>query len=221
MIKNTSIQDLFQPPARNEQLLIIAQLLQQVPAMRNLDELFEWLARAIVRRFGVQVAQFWVTPGDSAAFTSLTLRALECQNERLVGRVLANEQVVAVASQVLRIQRHIMLWDVGGIFSAHQAAVLKRYGLDYCCGYFLPNVALLHTPQDRTVIGAPAAASPALAVLFLEQIPSEKALRDMRRILEQALLLARKHNLQLPPAWPAMLPSPPITPLPASSPGGK
>src|SRR5579884_2556579 len=109
MIKSASTQDLFQPAVRNMQLLIIARLLRQAPFIRDLDELFEGLARALVCHYHVRVAQFWVTPGDSAASSSLMLRALECQNERLVGPVLVNERVVAVAEHVMEMRRDIPL----------------------------------------------------------------------------------------------------------------
>jgi hypothetical protein len=208
MLKSASTQDLFQPAVRNIQLLIIAQLLRQAPFMRDLDELCEWLARALVRHYHVQVAQFWVAPGERAAPSSLMLRALECQNERLVGPVLANEQVVAVAEHVMETRSDILLRDASGIFSVHQAAVLKRYGLNYCSGYYVQNVA----PP-----GVPGMA----VLLFWGQVPPEKSLRDIRRILEQAALLTQKYALQLPPAWPTMVPAPPITPPLGSYPAGK
>jgi hypothetical protein len=208
MIKSASTQDLFQPAVRNMQLLIIARLLRQAPFIRDLDELFEGLARALVCHYHVRVAQFWVTPGDSAASSSLMLRALECQNERLVGPVLVNERVVAVAEHVMEMRRDIPLRDGAGIFSEHQAAVLKRYGLNYCNGYFVQNVA----PPDVSKMAV---------LLFWGQVPPEKSLRDIRRILEQAALLAQKYALQLPPAWPTLVPAPPITPLPGSYSTGK
>jgi len=172
--------------ASNQQLAIITQLYNVASTFYHIDELFYWLARTIIQRFDIQVAEFWTTQGNS-----MGLRAIACQDASLPRHVVWNNQISDMAEHILHEQHHLTLVAVVSIFSAHQASLLNRYGLNYCCGY------LLNSQPPGYSKGA-SSTSTASNLLFFRHAPPQNLLTSTGLILEQVMPIAKNRGLLVP-----------------------
>jgi hypothetical protein len=180
------------------QLVIVGQLFRAAVYMRHIDEMFEWLARVIVQGFDVQVVQFWAMEGNRTGKVSVELRTLAGQEVSLPQHIFTNNQVAATAAQILTGKRSYLLQMISNIFSAYQASLLSRYGLNYCSCIFLTSDRLLppaHTAASTQYIPVP---FEAVVLLFLRQPVPNEALSAIKLILEQSIPLAGNRGLLLP-----------------------
>ncbi len=83
-----------QSAAGNQQLVVITQLFKVAATFHHIDELFSWLAYAIVERFGVQVTAFWAPRTGQA---SIALRAIACQDTSIPQYIVTDNQISAAA----------------------------------------------------------------------------------------------------------------------------
>ncbi len=189
-----------QPGASNQQLVIITQLLQAVTTFRHIDELFLWLARTIIQRFDVQVTEFWTMQVNATGQAATELRAIACQDTSLPRHVVGNNRVSAMAEHILREQRHSTLVAVASIFPTHQANLLSRYGLNYCCGYFLgTQPADYDLSSERT-----SPWSTASSLLFLRHTLPQNLLASIGLILEQTIPIAKNRGILVTAQLPAI-----------------
>ncbi len=99
-----------------------------------------------------------------------------------------------MAEHILREQRHLTLVAMASIFPAHQANLLSRYGLNYCCGYFLstqPTGFDLSSESTSSV-------STASSLLFLRHALPQDRLASIGLILEQTIPIAKYRGLLVP-----------------------
>ncbi|QBD81802.1 hypothetical protein EPA93_39845 [Ktedonosporobacter rubrisoli] len=198
-----------QSNVRNPQLVIVAQLLQQIATMQNIDELLRWIAQAIVQFTDAQVVQFWSQQANRVGEYSTDLRTIVCQDVLLPQHFIINFQTEALATRMLQEQHGPTLLQVENIFYSHQAILVKRYGLNYCSGYFIHSRTLLPPMRNDTSTGKIATPLKMAAVFFFRQPPSQKLLFALGYILEHMLQAAKQHGLLCYPAHS----SPTTTPL--------
>lgn len=160
--------------------------------MRHLDELLLWLAHTIVQHFGVQVMQFWTNRVAAPGQPVLELHTTVCQDLLLPQQMVTNHLVGMVAESILEGQYSYSCRLVEEVFPVHQVTLLKRYGLNYCCGYYYSNRAVLSPTNTGRI--------PFIMVtlLFLQQEPSQRFLVTLGQILEQSLLIAKNRELLRP-----------------------
>jgi hypothetical protein len=181
--------------------MITARLFQAAANMRQIDELFLWLANVSVQNLDVQVAQFWGLQTNRTGEVFTQLRALVFQDNSLPQHVVTNNHVVTLAGNVLNQRRGFMMQKVSNLFSPFQADLLARYGLNYCSCYFLSSALLLPPAYDPSSQGQLLPMPLALAVLlFLRQVPSQTTISALGLVLEQAIQAAGTYGLLQPPA---------------------
>src|SRR5207302_1612165 len=79
---------------------------------------------------------FWTKQANRDGNVSLELRATQCKD--VVPRyLLTNKQMLRLADYMVNKRRSYWLYPVHMLFSPYQAMMLNRYGLNYCCGYYL------------------------------------------------------------------------------------
>ena len=197
--------------AGNQQLVVIRQLFKVAATFHHIDELFLWLAYAIVERFGVQVTAFWAPRTGQAG---IALRAIAYQDTSIPQYIVTNNQISAAAERIIREQHHYRLTDVSSAFSPHQANLLNRYGLNYCYGYYLSS----QPPRNSSVSESTSPLLTASVLLFLRYAPSQHFLPSLGPILEQALPIAKNQGLLPPAASLAQLAGPATSPQRQSQP---
>jgi len=180
------------------QSLASTQLLKAATNMRHIDELFLWVAHAIVQNFDAQVVQLWATQTNRTGQYFIQLRTMVRQDTSLPQHVVTNNQVVAVAERILSERRNYLLQPAGSVFPPYQANLLARYGLNYFFSYFLSSNTLLPPPSNEAS-GENLPTPLALTVmLFLRQTPSQNQLSAIRLSSEQTLAVAAYRGLLLP-----------------------
>lgn len=186
-----------QPKLGRGQSLASTQLLRAAINMHHIDELFQWVAHAIVQNFDVQVVQFWATQTNRAGQHFIQLRTMVRQDTSLPQYVVTNNQVVAVAERILSEHRSYLLQPMGSVFPPYQASLLARYGLNFFFSYFLSSNSLLPPPSGE----APGESLPTplalTAMLFLRQTPPQNLLSAIRLSSEQSLAVAAYRSLLL------------------------
>lgn len=184
--------------AARRPLVITAQLYIAATNMHHIDELFQWLASIIIQNFDVQAVQFWALQARRTGQLTVQLRGMVHLENLFPPQVIANNQVSAVASQIIQEQRSHSFQMVDNLFSQYQASLLARYGLMFCAYYFLGSDTLLPPAYD---------ASPGLEIptpltvavlLFLRQPAPPNALSAIKLVLEQSISIATSRGLLLP-----------------------
>lgn len=182
------------------QLAIMDQLPKVARNMRHVDELFLWVADAIIQSFNVQVLELWVAQTNKTGQFFIELRTLVYQDTSLPQHVIANNQIMQLAEYIVREQRNYTLHTVENTFPSYQANTLTRYGLNYCCSYFLKSNALLpvaNTNPFAETLPTPLAAT---TVLFLRHPIAQNIFLAINFVLEQAVMVANSRGLLLPRA---------------------
>lgn len=182
----------------NHQLVILSQLIRQMSVMKQIDEIFIWLAQQFMRRFDVQVVQFWATQQHHSGQRSFALRSYLCKDSALPLGIVNNEQVMLFARQLLISHMSSPVQTVDSMFSSYQVMLMKRYHLQYCLGYYMSNDALLKPPGSASAAELLPAPLRMVALFFLPHSPSPRASASIGAILDQALYIAREHGLLLP-----------------------
>ncbi len=178
---------------------VIAQLVKVASTIHSIDELFNWLARETVSRYGVQIVQFWTTQASRTGRTAMELRTMIYQDPSFPQQVVANSYIAEAAEQLLSRQDGIAVSPVGSIFRSHQANLLDRYGLHYFCAYSLHRNSLL--PVLNTSSSAEKVPTHlSLAVfLFLHQVRTPEWEREIHSLLRQIIQFSETQGLLLSP----------------------
>src|SRR5258708_6346736 len=84
------------------QLTITDQLPKVARSMRHVDELFLWVADAIIQSFNIQVLELWVAQTNKTGQFFIELRTLVYQDTSLPQQVIANNQIMQLAEYIVR-----------------------------------------------------------------------------------------------------------------------
>ena len=216
-------------PAREDisksQMALIAQLFQVVMSMHHIDEMFQWLAYAIVQHFNIQVTQFWTNQMNPNGRLVTQLRMIVCQDPTLPEKVVVNDHIAYIAQRVISERRSYRPQPVETIFPSYQAAVLKRYGLSYCGACFTSSDFLLPPPESIFSNERSPTSLALTTLLWSAQSLPPDLIPAISIVLEQAIAVAGNRGLLLPvgaPMRPQVMlpftptPASPFTPTPAS-----
>jgi hypothetical protein len=202
---------------RNQQMVVISQLMRHIGAMQSVDELFRWLALMLVQRLEGEAALFWTKQANQAGNVSLELRTTMCK-DTVPRFLLTNHQVVRLAEHMMSRQRGHWLYSVHTLFSPYQAMMLDRYGFRYCCGYYLEENVLLPPANDTNSYHKVATPLRMAVLLFLREAPRDGLMPGIGYILEQALQLARYRGILQPAPESEKLPAIMLSPQGQRSP---
>ena len=180
----------------NQQLVIITQLLQISVNMRHIDEMFLWLAHIIGQRLNVDIMQFWSYQANIRGQYSAELRAAASQNTLFPLNVVNNAQVGEVVRDLLAERSEVNAQPVANLFSSRQVELLVRYNLQYWASFFVGSSDLLPPPMSSE-LSQEAVSTPLAMVISLltQQMPHPNLLPTIKRILEQALSIAKNRGL--------------------------
>jgi hypothetical protein len=180
----------------NQQLVIITQLLQMSVSMQHIDEMFLWLSHMIAQRLGVEIIQFWAAQSHITGQQSTELRAMACQNLLFPLQAVNNARVSTLITDVLTTQSVVSPQPIASAFSAYQAELLGRYHLFYwACFSLSSNILLPPMMNDDVSQGAVPTPLNMAVSLFTQHAPHPQLLPSIKRILEQALSIARNRGL--------------------------
>lgn len=195
-----------------QQKIIGVQLIRTITTMQQVDELFQWLAHAIVRYLDVQFVQFWTNQVDQRNQLIVQLQAMVSQDPSVPQQIVVNDHVASLAQRVVNERLMYAPQPVETLFSQYQAILLKRYGLHFCTGCFTGSESLL--PQHGYAMqgaGYPIPLTMA-TLLLLRKIPHRDFVPAISALLEQAVVAAGNRGLLLPPARAGQLPLHQTTP---------
>jgi hypothetical protein len=203
-----------------QQMALTSQLFQAVSSMHHIDELFQWLAHALIRRFNIQLLQFWTNHISASGQLEAQLRTIARQDATLPDQIVVNEQVHRIAQQLISERMAYDLQPVETIFTHYQAILLKRHGLAYWSACFTSGNALLPPRTDILSQRESPAFFAMTTLLFLRQSPQFNVMSVISAILDEATALATKRGLLLATNDPyttfSPQPYPAPTPLPQS-----
>jgi hypothetical protein len=203
-------EDFSQVSANRRQMALLAQLGKVAASIRTIDDLFFWLASTVVERFDVQVMQLWANQQYRTGQVSTGLRTMVLQDRTLPQQMMTNRYVEAVASYIVNSRNTLTPQRTESIFQQHQATLLKRYGLYYCCGYFLSSNALLVPANDHLSTEKLPTPLVAAALLILRQPLSFEMQKTIEYTLKQAIQFSESRALLLPSS---PVPGIPLTPV--------
>jgi hypothetical protein len=179
----------------NSQLVLTAQLYKTITTMQHIDEVFSWLAQALVYAFDIEVAQCWALQENYNNQHFMQLRSMAKKSSPLP---VVNNQVAAIVGQLQNAYTSILQKEVERIFPPYQAKLLARYGLSYCTCYFHRNAALfLPVAQGSTDQAIPAALNVTI-LLFSRHAHPEQMLASVNLICERAMQAANNRGFLLP-----------------------
>ncbi len=186
---NNGFKDEMKPVA------IISQLLQDVTNMRDIDEIFMWIASALIQRVGMKSVQAWAMQVDSRGAWHIKLRASSSQNYFQGQQMSENAEVSTLVARLIRERRGILSIPVSNIFSQYQATILAQQNCQYWTVYFLSRDILLPPTQrefQREEIPTPLQMA---FSLFTQQPLEASQARAISFVVEQALRIAVSRGL--------------------------
>jgi len=197
---------------------VVAQLLKAVPTMHHIDEIFQWLTYTIVQQFGVQVVQVWANQVDYTGQMTIQLLTMARQDATVLEQVVVNEDIAQVAQRVVGERSMHIFRSVESQFSSYRARMLQRYGLHYYAGCQVHQHAGQLTMKNATTF-TPTSSFLAIAVLlFMKQAPHTDLLSTVSFIMNQAVAIAEKRGLLLPPSTATRTTDDILTPTPTPRP---
>jgi hypothetical protein len=113
--------------------------------------------------------------------------------------MITGTYVAEMAGRMMNASNNSVLQRVEDIFHPHQATLLKRYGLYYCCSYLLSSNGLLPPANDRLLPEKIPTPLRAVALLFLRQPLPPQMLEPIEHVLRQAIQFGEARALLLPP----------------------
>jgi hypothetical protein len=206
----TTGDDFSQVSAHRRQIALMAQLGKIAASIRTIDDLFSWLASTMIERFDVQIIQFWVHQAYRTGQVSTELRTMARQDLTLPQQIVTNTYVAEVAGHLINSRNSLMLQKMESLFHQHQATLLGRYGLHYCCGYLLSRNALLVPANDELFSEKLSTPLAAVALLFLRQPLLLEVQRTIEDTLKQAMQFGEARGLLLPPTSVPRIPPTPV-----------
>jgi hypothetical protein len=179
----------------NSHLVLTAQLYKAIATMQHIDEVFLWLAQAVVYTFDIEIAQCWAFQENYNNQRYIQLRYMAKKSYPLP---VADNQMAALVEQLQNTNNSILQTEVERLFPPYQAKLLTRYGLGYCAGYFHRNPALfLPVPQGWTDQANPAALDITI-LLFSRRSHPEHVLASINLICERVIQVAGSRGFFLP-----------------------
>ncbi len=187
---------------------MVTHLLQAAEVMQRPEELFQWLAYAIVQRFDVSLIQFWTRAIDWSGQPSAQLHALAYQDRSLPANVIS-EKLITTIEHIPKERNIFPPQLVEQVFPPFQATLFKRYSLSYCA-YCLIDRNVRFTPSEYALSHEHASTGLTfIAFLLLRNAPAQDLIPTVGMLLEQAVGIAEKHRLLLPVEANAIHSSPP------------
>ncbi|HLZ59061.1 MAG TPA: hypothetical protein VKR06_19125 [Ktedonosporobacter sp.] len=178
------------------QATMTTQLQKAIPAMHHIDEMFLWLAHAMVHTFDMQAAQWWAFQTTQAGQYAIQLRGMISKDTTVPQYVMANERIAAMVERLPDTSQGFMQMSVERLCVPYQATLFSRYGMHYCAWQSLRSSAFLlpgqQGQQDRPT---PLVVT---ALLYARQPIPSQTLMSVNHILEQAIPTAGVHGLLLP-----------------------
>ena len=199
----------FSMDVSRQQMTVVTELFRAVTTMYHVDELFQWLAYAIVQHLDVQLLQFWTNSVNRTGQLAVQLRTIVSQDPSLPQRIVVNDHVALVVQRVAQERSIYNPQPIKNMFSQYQSVRLKRYGLYYCGGCFMSTNVLLPPPDDPLSHGNPTALFALMPLVFLQHISHPDLVHTIGVILKQAVALAENRGLLLPVAANSHQPSSP------------
>jgi hypothetical protein len=205
----------FSPKNTSEQrMTLIAQLGQSIATMQHIDELFQWLAYAIVQHFTIQLVQFWVNQMTQTDKLAVQLRTVVRHDPTIPEKLIVNDYMASIAQRVMSERRSYYAQPIATLFPPYQAQLLSRYGLNYCGACFTSKNMLLPPPQSVPSSERVPVPFALTSLLISRQSPHMDVISTISMILEQAVIMAGRHNLLLSNVSHTPAPFAPQTPLP-------
>ncbi len=203
---------------RKLQMTIGAQLIRTITTMRQVDELFRWLAHMIVQHLDVQFIQFWTNQTNRSGQFAVQLRAMVSQDPSVPQQIVVNDHIASIAQRIVNERLTYHPQPVENVFPHYQTILLKRYGLLYCTGCFTSSDSLL--PQNGYTLSREDHAIPLAmtTLLFLRKYPHRDFVPAINAILEQAVVVAGNRGLLLPAAKASQPPISQVSPQQESLP---
>ena len=180
------------------QMALVAQLARSVATMHHVDELFQWLAYAMVQHFNLQMIQFWTNQISNTGGLAVQLRTVVRRDSTLPEQVIVNDQMAYIAQRVTSERRSYQPQLTETLFPPYQATLLKRYGLNYCGICFTRNSLLLPPPESIFSNERSPVPLAMTSLFFVRQFPHSDTISTFSLILEQAMIMAGNRNLLLP-----------------------
>ena len=175
-------------PSRGIHLSIMNQLLQNISPMRSSNELFSWLAQRVTQGLGTQVIQFWSKQKTNTDDTAIELLASH-GNGGIAPHIMDSAGIREVVKRMLSEQSSVSLQSVNDIFPSSQSVLLSRHGIQYCVGY------LLRGSMPVSSMAMQYAISELAVMVYWQQLPYERVLASLERILEHSSSLAHNRGL--------------------------
>ncbi len=196
------------------QISLVTQLFQVGTTANHIDELLQWLAYALIDHFDIQLIQFWICYANRMGQLAVQLRTMVSQDPSLPVQVVVNDQVALVVQRVANERQPSRLLAVDHLFLQYQAALLKRYGLNYCMsGFMNKDVLIPSMANGSSQIQTPTLFSMTSLLLF-RQPPHLDLLPAVNIILNQMVQVSSNRGLLLPTAGFSSPLSPPALVLP-------
>jgi len=195
-------------------LALTAQLYKAVATMQHIDEIFLWLAQALMHTFDIEITQCWALQENSVNQHFIQLRYMAEKSHVLPQQIVANNQVAAVVGQLQNTYHSIVQKEVERLFPSYQANLLARYGLSYCTCYFHKNPALfLPAPQGSTDQAIPTPLNVTI-LLFSRRSYPQHVLASINLTCERAIQIAGDRGFLFPagPILSSRSPSAPVQP---------
>jgi len=182
----------------DQQSLVLKSLTQVAPEMHHIDELWLWLAQAVVSHFEIQIAQIWATQANQIGQLFPELRSMACRDTALPQNIVVNTYVRDVAQSLLHTRHSSPAQRVDSVFPRYLAIVLKRHGLNYCANYFLGSPLLLPPANDSRAIGRVPTPLGIILIVFIQHYPAHNVLPSIDLIFRQSLIIATQQALLFP-----------------------
>jgi hypothetical protein len=175
-------------------IVLIAQLTKMMSKMQHADEVFLWLANAMIRGLNIPVIQFWASQQDNTGQFHTEVRAIASQNPALPQHVHLNTHVMVVIERLFHEQRSITSLPIEGIFSPLQTTLFAQYNLHYWASFLLRNDALLPPAKTGGASGKIPTPLVMIVTLFTQLPLTTDQARSTRFTLEQALRMTIKRG---------------------------
>src|ERR1051326_4084537 len=157
-----------------EHLDLLRQLQQAMPTVRQLDDVFQWLASTLVYRFDVALTQFWASSRLVTESDAHQLLALATQDPSVPERVVVNEEIRQVLERCVANQPDPFFFPLEQAVSSYQATRLNRYGFYYGGFAFLESALLPTQPKTASFPQRGPAPVAITGLLFFRQRSEER-----------------------------------------------
>ncbi len=185
----------------SQPIALVSQLRQQVPQMQHIDEMFAWMAHALMTQWQIPLIQFWAAQAHSTGQPQAELRAVASRNAALPSSLHTNAQVTDAVKRILGAKQGFFPRPTDGIFSRSYVEHFARYNISYWGGYFISDNVLLPPKKDAEPEKVATPLNMVIA-LFLQNPPQDKLGRAMDYIFQHSFRVAVDKGLFNPQAAP-------------------